>query len=321
MTTRDRAVAPTSAPVPTGLVFDIQRFSLYDGPGIRTTVFLKGCPLHCPWCHNPESVAPRRELLFSPAQCVHCGACVAVCPTDAHYFTPTGTPVGGHLLDRDACVICGACAQVCPSKALEICGRERTVDDVMAVVLRDLGYYKDSGGGLTLSGGEPLLQPAFTLALLTAAKTAGLHTAVETSGFTAWHHLEAIRPVTDLFLFDIKETDPSLHAAVIGVPLKPILDNLRWLASAGARIVLRLPIIPGYNDRPDHIEAVVRLAHSLPTLAGVDLLPYHRLGRGKRALLGQDGNEVSHPPEPAQVQAWKAHFASAGLPVRLPEEL
>lgn len=195
------------------------------------------------------------------------------------------------------------------------------MDDVMAIVLRDRGYYADSGGGLTLSGGEPLLQPAFTLALLTAAKAAGLHTAVETSGYGAWHHLEAIRPVTDLFLFDIKETDPTRHAAVIGVPLKPILDNLRWLASTEAEVVLRLPFIPGYNDRLDHIEAVARLAHSLPTLARVDLLPYHRLGKGKRALLGQDDNEVSHPPEPAQVQAWKAHFASAGLPVRLPDEL
>jgi pyruvate formate lyase activating enzyme len=191
----------------------------------------------------------------------------------------------------------------------------------MAVVLRDRGYYQDSGGGLTLSGGEPLLQPAFTLALLTAAKAAGLHTAVETSGFTAWHHLEAIRPVTDLFLFDIKETDPQRHKAITGVPLRPIHDNLRRLASTGAEIVLRLPIIPGYNDRPDHIEAVATLARSLPHLPAADLLPYHRLGKGKRALLGQDDNEVSYPPEPAQVQAWKAHFASAGLPVRLLEEL
>jgi glycyl-radical enzyme activating protein len=325
------ALVPTGEPIPMGLVFDIQRFSLYDGPGIRTTVFLKGCPLHCPWCHNPESVAPKAELLFNPDQCVHCGACVAVCPTGAHRTAPTGEPAGaavsgpcgtsvGRLLDRRACVVCGACAQVCPSDALAMCGQKHTVRDVMRVVSRDRGYYADSGGGLTVSGGEPLLQPTFTLALLTAAKEAGLHTTVETSGYTAWHHLETIRPTTDLFLFDIKETDPQRHKQVTGVPVHPIHENLRRLAETGARIILRLPFIPGYNDRPDHIEAIAQLAHNLPTLAGVDLLPYHRLGKGKRALLGQDDREVSHPPEPAQVQVWQARFAAAGLVIRVPGE-
>lgn len=190
----------------------------------------------------------------------------------------------------------------------------------MAVVLRDRLYYADSGGGLTLSGGEPLLQPAFSRALLAAAKAEGLHTAVETSGFGSWNTVDALRPVTDLFLFDVKETDPARHLAVTGVPVAPIYDNLRRLSAAGATIVLRLPMIPGYNDRADHFEAVAALAHSLSDLPPVDLLPYHRLGKGKRASLGMPEHDIALPPSPAQVEAWKAQFAAAGLPVRLPEE-
>jgi pyruvate formate lyase activating enzyme len=195
-----------------------------------------------------------------------------------------------------------------------------TVAEVMAIVLRDRGYYADSGGGLTLSGGEPLHQPAFSQAILAAAKVADLHTAVETSGFASWDALNALRPLTDLFLFDIKETDPTRHLAVTGVPMAPIHENLRRLAANGAEIVLRLPMVLGYNDRPDHIEAVGALARSLPTPPAVDLLPYHRLGKGKRLQLGDPDHELSFPPAPDQVQAWKAQFAAAGLEVRLPEE-
>ncbi len=204
--------------------------------------------------------------------------------------------------------------------AIEMCGQVRTVDEVIAIVLRDRHYYADSGGGLTLSGGEPLLQPDFTRALLGAAKAHGLHTAVETSGFAPWKHIDAIRPVTDLFLFDIKETDPGLHRTFTGIPLEPITHNLRRLAATGAEIVLRLPLIPGFNDRPDHISAVAALARSLPTLPKADLLPYHRLGKGKRTLLGQEDRDVSHPPTSADIETWKAQFSQAGLPVRRPEE-
>jgi len=323
---------PASA---TGLVFDIQRFSLFDGPGIRTTVFLKGCPLQCAWCHNPEGIVPHAELLFQPEQCVGCGACVAVCPEGAHRFEikeearaaraaqddaaaagqPWSAPVG-HVLERKLCTVCGACAPACPSKALELCGQRMTVGAVMAIVLRDRGYYMDSGGGLTLSGGEPLFQPAFATALLGAARAEGLHTAIETSGCGGWTDLEALLPLTDLFLYDVKETDPQRHRAFTGVPLAPILDNLRRLVAAGANVRLRLPVVPGYNDRPDHIEAVARLAQSLPGLEGADLLPYHRLGEGKRMLLGQpEDRAVSLPPDTGQVQAWKACFAAAGLDV------
>lgn len=227
---------------------------------------------------------------------------------------------GEHILHRDRCTVCGACAAVCPSRALEICGETLTVQEVMAVILRDRDYYADSGGGLTLSGGEPLLQPAFSRALLAAAKAEGLHTAVETSGFASWDTVDALRPVTDLFLFDLKETDPARHLAVTSVPVAPIHDNLRRLSAAGATIVLRVPVIPGYNDRQDHIAAVAALTHGLSRLPPVDLLPYHRLGKGKRTSLGVPEHDIASPPSPAQVEAWKAQFAAAGLPVRLPEE-
>jgi glycyl-radical enzyme activating protein len=312
LTTKPRETAR----IDSGLVFDIQRFSLFDGPGIRTTVFLKGCPLRCPWCHNPEGIASQPALRYDATRCVECRACVAVCPNGAHSVDSAGR----HRLDRARCTVCGACAEVCPSKALEICGETLTLDDVMDVVLRDRGYYADSGGGITLSGGEPLLQPGFSRVLLAAAKAEGLHTAVETSGFGAWSALAALAPVTDLFLFDIKETEADRHLALTGVPLAPIHANLQRLAARGATIVLRLPMIPRINDRPDHIAAIAALAMNLPTLPQIDLLPYHRLGTGKRPLLGEPEREVAHPPAPAQVQAWQTQFAAAGLRVRLPEE-
>lgn len=312
LTTKPRETAR----IDSGLVFDVQRFSLFDGPGIRTTVFLKGCPLRCLWCHNPEGIAPRPALRYDAARCVGCGACVAACPNGAHRVDTAGR----HLLDRARCTVCRTCDEVCPSQALAVVGRLWSVDEVMDLVLRDRNYYADSGGGLTLSGGEPLQQPGFSRALLAAAKAEGLHTAVETSGFGAWSALAALIPLTDLFLFDIKETDADRHLALTGAPLGPIHDNLQRLAAGSATIVLRLPMIPGINDRPDHIAAVAALALSLPTLPQVDLLPYHRLGKGKRPLLGQPEHEIARPPAPAQVKAWRAQFAAAGLRVRLPEE-
>ena len=298
-----------------GLVFDIQRFSLFNGPGIRTTVFLKGCPLRCPWCHNPEGVRVNPELLFWPERCIGCGQCVTVCPGGAHRKGADGV----HILDRDACVACLECARNCPARALERCGDRMSVRQVMAAVLRDRDYYADSGGGLTLSGGEPLQQPEFATALLEAARAEALHTALETSGCAPWERFQAVLPVTDLFLFDIKETEPERHKRWTGAPLQPILENLRRLAAAGARIVLRLPLAPGYNDRPDHFAAVARLAREL-ALAEADLLPYHRLGESKLAALGRSAASACGEPDEETVHRWKAEFAKAGLIVRLAKD-
>lgn len=298
-----------------GLIFDIQRFSLFNGPGIRTTVFLKGCPLSCPWCHNPEGLKPGPELLFYPDRCVGCGGCIAACARHAHRQGPDGA----HTIDRQDCTVCGACARVCPADAIELCGDWMSVRKVMTVVLRDRDYYADSDGGLTLSGGEPLLQPDFATALLAKAKAEGLHTALETSGCAAWARIESVLPVTDLFLFDIKETEAQRHEQWTGMPWKPIQENLQRLAATGARIVLRLPMVPGYNTRPDHFAAVANLAIELG-VTEADLLPYHRFGGSKLAALGR-GDMLSACREPNQetVRQWQAQFAQAGLRVRLPD--
>jgi glycyl-radical enzyme activating protein len=299
-----------------GLIFDIQRFSLFNGPGIRTTVFFKGCPLRCSWCHNPEGVKAGPELLFSLDRCVGCGNCITACVRDVHRQGPDGA----HTLDRQYCTVCGACARVCPSDALELCGDWTSVREIMAVVLRDRDYYADSGGGLTLSGGEPLLQPEFAKALLTMAKAEGLHTALETSGCAVWARIEAILTVTDLFLFDIKETDATRHAQWTGVQWQPIRENLQRLAATGARIVLRLPVAPGYNDRLDHFQAVADLARELG-VTEADLLPYHRFGESKLAALGRgDVPPACREPDQDTVRQWQARFAQAGLMVRLVEE-
>lgn len=297
-----------STPSPRGLLFDLQKFSVHDGPGIRTTVFLKGCPLRCAWCHNPESQLPVPELSFIPAKCIGCGACLSACPRQAHQFRD-----GAHVLLRERCDRCGRCAARCPSQALETLGRETTVGEVLAEVLKDRAFYEASGGGLTLSGGEPLLQPEFTGALLAAAKEAGLHCCVETCGFADFARLDRIRPHVDLFLYDLKETDPERHRAFTGAPLEPILENLRRLHAAGARILLRLPVVPTLNARPGHFAAVRRLAGELPGLVGVEVMPYHRFGLGKRDRLGlpPDPLEALEEPSPETVRDWRVALGPA----------
>lgn len=285
------------APQALGRVFDIQRFSIHDGPGIRTTVFLKGCPLACRWCHNPEGISPDIQLSFLPERCVGCGACLKACPRAAHLME-----AGIHRLDRTRCRACGACAASCPAEALAIVGRDMTVRDVLREVLEDKPFYETSGGGLTVSGGEPMRQADFTEALLAEARASGLHTCLETSGFADGDRIRRLLPLVDLFLYDVKHTDAALHRAATGVPNGPILRNLRALHDAGARIRIRVPFIPGANDGEGNLEGLRALVRSLPRLDGVDLMPYHRLGAGKRARLGlselpehalPDGNEVA----------------------------
>ncbi|NLF00207.1 MAG: glycyl-radical enzyme activating protein [Anaerolineales bacterium] len=295
-----------------GRVFDIQRFSIHDGPGIRTTVFLKGCPLHCVWCHNPEGMHYPYMLSFLPNLCIGCGFCLETCPNGAYRMED-----GRHILDRARCQVCGACCQGCFSGALEFIGREVTVEEALAEVLRDAPFYETSGGGMTLSGGEPLMQPGFSEALLRAAKEHSLHCCVETCGFAAFSVLERVLPYVDLFLYDIKELDGQRHVAYTGQSNRLILDNLAALHARGVQIILRLPTIPGYNDRPDHFVGVAELMRQMPGILGVEIMPYHSLGTSKLERLGlsAEEREQSQPPEKETVRGWIEQLQGMGVRV------
>ncbi len=294
----------------TGFIFDIQKFCIHDGPGIRTTVFVKGCPLRCLWCHNPESIDPGRNLSFDPRKCIGCGYCFRVCPRDAHAMDGEQ-----HVVRREECALCGSCTAECYAGALEMAGREVTVEEALAEVMRDKPFYDTSGGGMTLSGGEPLQQIEFTEALLRAAKAEGLHCCVETCGHAPFSRVERLLPYVDLWLYDVKETDSDRHAELTGVPNDRILGNLRELGACGAAVRLRLPIIPGCNDRPDHFRAVAALAAELGGLERVEVLPYHRLGESKRERFGLgDQTLTSQPPEEEEIAGWLAQLRELGVP-------
>jgi glycyl-radical enzyme activating protein len=285
---------------PLGRIFDIQKFAIHDGPGIRTTVFLKGCPLECVWCHNPESQESAVEISLIPDKCIGCGYCFKACPQGGHVMED-----GKRQFHRELCTGCGTCAAQCYARALEVIGKDMTVAAVLEEVLKDKPFYETSGGGMTVSGGEPMAQFAFTLALVRAARAAGLHVCLETSGFAAWAQYEQLLGAVDLFLYDFKESDPVRHREFTGVPPETILDNLRRLDERGAAVVLRCPIIPGYNARDEHFRAIAALANRLGHVREINLMPYHPLGDSKRDRLGKAGRlpDIGFPDE-TEVGRW-----------------
>lgn len=266
----------------TGLVFDIKRFAIHDGPGIRTTVFLKGCPLVCACCHNPESQDPAPEIVVRAGRCVGCGECLDACPVGAASLAPSGP-----AKDSARCLRCGSCADACPTGARERAGRAMTAAEVVAEVVRDRLFYAESGGGATVSGGEPLLQPRFLAALLRGCREAGIHTALDTCGHAPWEDLARVLPWTDLVLFDLKHPDDRAHAAFTGVSNATILDNLRRLSAAGQAVIVRVPVVPGFNDDEPTARALASVVAGLSDPPAVELLPYHRLGIDKYARLGR----------------------------------
>lgn len=265
-----------------GCIFNIQRFSVHDGPGIRTNVFLKGCPLRCIWCHNPEGLSASQQMKYSADKCIGCGDCAVACQYGGHLFDS-----GIHLVDFSRCIACLSCAEACPANAIEADGIIKTVDEIIDEVLRDKSFFESSGGGLTLSGGEPFYQPDFAIEILKAAKREGINCAVETCGMASSEVFINAAPFVDLFLFDYKATGEELHKRVTGASQKQILKNLELLSELNANIILRCPIIPGINDNEIHYRGISEIAEKY-SVREINLMPYHSLGNGKRQKLGME---------------------------------
>ena len=268
----------------TAVIFNIERHALHDGPGIRTLVFIKGCPLHCLWCSNPEGQSSKPELLFRSRDCMSCMRCAGVCPEGAVKATEGRVMAADDRIvynDRELCIACGTCVSVCPAGAREIAGREMTVGEVVEEVLRDEIFYRNSGGGVTVSGGSPLLWPDFIAALFTALERHAIHTALETCGAVPWDHFKKVLDSTDLFLYDLKHMDSKKHEKFTGRGNERILENLKLLDRTGAKIIVRVPVIPLFNDNPDDIGALTRFTMELLSKPPLQLLPYHTLGRSK----------------------------------------
>ena len=300
-----------------GVVSDIQRFSLHDGPGIRTTVFLKGCNLRCAWCHNPETISPRPQMQLFLDKCIACGACFQACQHGGHQKDDQGR----HVFRREACVACGQCAKTCYAEGLVLVGREMSVGEVMAQVSADRAFYTDSGGGVTISGGEPLLQRQFTLGILQECRRQQLHTALETNLAWPWEQVREVLELTDLVMADIKVLDDDEHRRWTGASNERVLDNVRRVGQMGKPLIIRTPIVPGLNDREEAVAAIAEFLRDVPNLEYYELLAYHPLGSGKYQSLGM-AYELPNAlrPEKATMRRLAAVARKSGVTTRTADD-
>ena len=289
-------------------IIEIKRFAVHDGDGIRTTLFLKGCPLKCVWCHNPEGLCAAPQLSYIREKCINCGECVSACPTGAH-----GIFEGGHVFDRAKCIGCGKCEEVCLGTALKLYGKEMSVDELLPILLEDREFYENSGGGVTLSGGECLCHPEFCAELLKRLNDEGVNTAVDTCGFVSRAAIDAVMPYTDIFLYDIKAVDGDVHKACTGQDNDIIIENLKYIDSRGKKIEVRYPYVPDYNS--NQAEKIGELLSGIKNLVGIRVLGYHKYAGSKYASLDMENTLPEAMPSDEELETAKDIIKSFGIKV------
>lgn len=277
------------------LISDIKHFAVHDGDGIRTTVFFKGCPLKCVWCHNPESIDFKPQVAYYENKCIDCGECVSVCPSGAHKITQEG-----HIFERDLCVACGKCEKACLGEALKFYGKEMTVDELLPILLEDKDFYETSGGGVTLSGGECLMQADFCAELLQMLKKEGINTAVDTCGYVPKESIDKVLPYTDTFLYDIKAIDENVHIKCAGKSNRLILENIKYIDSLDKSIEVRIPYVPNYND--NQIKQIADFLKGLKNLIKVRVLPYHNYAGSKYEALDMESSLPTKLPDEEEIK-------------------
>jgi len=292
------------------LIFDIKRYAINDGPGIRVVIFFKGCNLHCAWCHNPESISAKVEKMYTPVKCIKCGSCVEACPENAITLTPNGI-----ITDPDLCKLCGKCAEVCPTKAIEMSGKEMTVAEIMDIIEKERIFFDQSGGGVTFSGGEPLVHKKMLIELLDECRKRKIHTAVDTAGYAGVETILEIAKRTDLFLYDLKIMDTEMHSKWTSMGNDKILQNLKAIAQTGSHIIIRIPLVGGINDTDENIEQTAKFISGLSGEKKiVHLLPYHNIAQHKYVKLGKsDDFEMLKEPDKETLAKAILKFGEYGI--------